>query len=249
MDANGWKILFQIVLSLFLFYNLALYLFTSNIIPILIDKSFGDKKDINSKSNTRKAIMKTWFFLLFLFSYLFSISNIKSYNQEDDFVAYAIYINSFFFVLGIILMLLFHLFPIKLAKKEYYQNIETKEPYEKKLNDLNASTVKEEDLILNEFNVALKKNYFVCELSQFIDLLRLNEPTEKIVWNPVIHTKLKDRQLFLTFLNKLFQNQMVKISRKEVCLFVNKYFEFNEIGHKKENPLNPDNIYDWIKKI
>ena len=65
MDANSLNIIYQIVLSLFLLYYLCEYLYTSNIILISIDKSFRDKTEINSKSNTRKAVMKTWFFTLF----------------------------------------------------------------------------------------------------------------------------------------------------------------------------------------
>ncbi len=38
---------------------------------------------------------------------------------------------------------------------------------------------------------------------------------------------MKDRQLLLTFLNNLFQKQLIKIDRKEVCQMVNKYFEGN----------------------
>lgn len=61
---------------------------------------------------------------------------------------------------------------------------------------------------------------------------------------------MKQRQLLLTFLNNIFQNQIKTIDTKEVCQLVNKYFEFNEVGHSiKENPLLPDNYRDWLTNI
>jgi hypothetical protein len=244
------EIIFQIILTLFFIYEAVIYFNTSKVVFIMIDKSFGDKTEIYSKSNNRIAVVKTWYFAFFVISYIFSITNIKPYNKEYFFFANEdYYINGFFFITGIILMLLFHLFPKKAIKSDYYKDLKILSPYEKILDELQASSIKGDDLISKEFHFALSKNYFFCEISQFKDLLELNEPSEKIVWKPVMHTKLKDRQLLLTFLNKIFQNQMVTIPRKEVCQFVNKYFEFNESGHfKDENPLVPDNIGTWMRK-
>ncbi|RKS93826.1 hypothetical protein BC952_1676 [Flavobacterium limicola] len=246
MDIN---LIYKIVLSMFLLYETVIYLNTSKITDVIIEKSFGDKTEINSKSINRIAVMKTWYFAFFVISYIFSITSIKSYNKEYFFFANAdYYINSFFFITGIILMLLLRLLPNKAIKNDYYKDLNIIPTYEKILNELQASSIKDDNLISKEFDFALKSNYFEIELSQFKDLLQLKEPTQKIIWKPVVKTKKKDRQMLLTFLNRLFQNQLIKIERKEVCLFVNKYFDFNEFDHDiKENPLKPDNIGAWMK--
>ncbi|MEB3801739.1 hypothetical protein INQ45_11940 [Flavobacterium columnare] len=225
-------------LALFLFLLFEVYVFFSQIIPILVDKSFGDKSEINSKLNNKKAVMKTYFFVFFVISFMIAIYMIKS---SDNLV-----LISLGFVVGCVLMFLFHYFPKKVENNNYFRNIENAIPFVKVLNELKPSSL-QADEIKNQFDYALKQNYFVCEFSQFEDLLKLNNPEGKIIWKPISHTKFKDRQLLLTFLNVLFQKQLIKIDRKEVCQFINKYFEFNESGHhKKENPLVPDNVGKWI---
>lgn len=243
------RYVYEIVLTLFFLYGTLKYLKTSKVISILIDKSFGDITELTSKSNCRKAVMKTWFFALFGISYWATVYTFRSYNREDYSYLSEGTINGIIYIIGVLFMLSFYFYPLKLAKSEYYKFQRSKSPEDVILLKLQPSFMVEENEILKEFKLASDLNYFICEISQFKDLLQLNEPIEKIVWKPIMHTKLKDRQLLLTFLNKIFQNQMVTIPRKEVCQFINKYFEFNEISHlKEENPLKPDNIATWMKK-
>ena len=246
--ADG-RYFYEIVLTLFFLYGTLKYLKTSKVISILIDKSFGDITPLTSKSNYRKAVMKTWFFAFFGISYWVTVYTFRSYNSDDYSYLSEGTINVIIGIIGLLFMLSFYFYPLKLAKREYYKFQSSKSPEDVILVKLQPSFLVEENQVLKEFKLACDLNYFICELSRFKDLLQLNEPIEKIVWKPIIHTKLKDRQLLLTFLNKIFQNQMVTIPRKEVCQFVNKYFEFNESGHfKNENPLVPDNISTWMRK-
>jgi hypothetical protein len=228
-----------LVLCIFLVFES--YLFFIRITPILIDKSFGDETENNSKLNRKKAVLSSWFFGLFLVSFGYSYWMIKSSEN--------IYLILFGFIAGLVLMFLFHYFPKKVANNNYFKNIENTTPFVKVLDELKPSSL-DADEIKKQFDYALSHSYFVCEFSQFEDLLKLNNPKEKIIWKPISdRKKMKDRQLLLTFLNNLFQKQLIKIDRKEVCQMVNKYFEFNENGHLLENPLNRDNIGDWLKKI
>jgi hypothetical protein len=230
------------LLVLYVFLVFESYLFFITIIPILVDKSFGSETDNTSKLNKKKAVMRSWFFGLFLVAFGYSFWMIKS-NENKYLILYG-------FIAGLVLMFLFHYFPKKISNNNYFKSIENTTPFVKILDELKPSLLNADE-IKKQFDSALSRNYFVCEFSQFEDLLKLNNPKKKIIWKPISHRKkMKDRQLLLTFLNNLFQKQLIKIDRKEVCQMVNKYFEFNEDGHHiKENPLKPDNISDWIKKV
>lgn len=237
MNTPSLSLIYSFVLSLFFVFES--YAYFSRIIPILIDRSFGDVTEFNSKLNRRKAVLRSWFFGSFSVACGYALYMIK-HNENK-------YLILFYFVAGIVLMFLLHYFPKKIEKNTYYKNLENSTPIAK--GDLKPSEFNIEEIKIR-FDNALKQNYFNCEFYQFEDLLKLNTPRKKIIWRPVSRKKMKDRQLLLTFLNDLFQNQFVKIERNEVCLIVNKYFDFNEEGHHiKENPLKPDNIYDWMKKI
>lgn len=239
MNTSSLYLVCSFILSIFFVFEA--YAYFIRIIPILIDKSFGDVTEFNSKLNRRKAVLRSWFFVLFSVACGGTLYMMK-HNENK-------YLILFFFVAGIVLMFLLYHFPRKIEKNTYYRNLENSVPFVKVFDDLKPSKFNVDEIKIR-FDNAKKQNYFSCEFYQFEDLLKLNTPKEKIVWRPVSQKKMKDRQLLLSFLNNLFQNQFVKIDRKEVCLVVNKYFDFNEEGHNiKENPLKPDNIYDWMKKI
>ena len=241
--------IYEIVLTLFFLYGSLKYLKTSKVIFIIIDKSLGEITELTSKSNCRKAVMKTWFYALFAFFYYMTLIAFRSYNIQDYPYLNEMTLKVIIYITGLLFMLTFYFYPLKLANSDYYNFKSSKSLNASIFDELKQSIMVDENEILKEFQLATDSNYFICEISRFKDLLELNEPLEKIVWKPVVHTKLKDRQLLLSFLNKIFQNQMVTVQRKEVCQFVNKYFEFNEIGHlKNENPLKPDNIATWMKK-
>lgn len=108
------------------------------------------------------------------------------------------------------------------------------------------------DEIKKQWELVKEKNYFAdgTTLSQFEDLLNLRKPTQKIIWKPLFQKRIKNRRLLQEFLNNnLFQDQLILnnlLTTKEMCEFVNTYFELNEEVHKEfENPLNTDNVRDW----
>ena len=93
--------------------------------------------------------------------------------------------------------------------------------------------------------------YLLGDLNQFKNVIELNEPFSKIIWKrTVLRSKLKDRQALLSFLNKLFKEQLSKIKTQEVCLLINTYFEFNEVGHDPvEKPLDIKLVNKWSRNI
>lgn len=108
------------------------------------------------------------------------------------------------------------------------------------------------DEIKKQWELVKEKNYFAdgTTFSQFEDLLNLRKPTQKIIWKPLFQKRIKNRRLLQEFLNNnLFQDQLILnnlLTTKEMCEFVNTYFELNEEVHKEfENPLNTDNVRDW----
>ena len=96
---------------------------------------------------------------------------------------------------------------------------------------------------------ALENKLFDCELSVFKTFILLEEPIEKLIWKPVADSGHKNRQLLFDYINDLFPNQILTRDRNESVTMINKYFEFNEIGHpKKEKEVYPKLIGDWMKK-
>lgn len=230
------------------FFVFEFYHYCFRIVPILIDKSYGDETENTSKLNRKKAVLRTWFIGFFLSAFGYSLLTIKSTENK--------YLILFYFIAGFILMFLFHYIPRKIENNSMYfkdivKNIENltsigKVKHELKPSTLNADERKE------QFKSALEKKYFAPEttFSQFEDLLNLQKPTEKIIWKPLFSKKKKNRRLLQEFLNNnLFQDQLILnnlLTTKEMCEFVNTYFDFNEEVHKEfENPLNTDNVRDW----
>lgn len=137
---------------------------------------------------------------------------------------------------------------IKSETKSYTQNSKEKTQFIKVLDELKPSSLNVDE-IKEQFDYALKQNYFVCELSQFEDLLKLNNPNSKIFWLAKNVNKTSNRRLILSFLNDLFEKQFDKISDSEVSNFVNKYFEFDSFKNLiKENPLDNDKVSKWRRQ-
>ncbi len=229
--------LFKLLLSLF--FLIETYFFSTQILPIVLDKSFGDTNTvINSKINRKKVVAKSWFFLLFVISFFYGIYTIKSSENK--------YVNIFGFITGLILMLLFYYIPKRVVKNKYFEVFENI-TYEKVLNELKPSSLTASE-IKEKFDFAIKNNYFDCELIDFENILNLGDPKIRIVWKPlIIRSQYKNRRLLLTFLNDLFQNQFNKRDNKNIIVqTVNRYFDFNEPNHKKENELSPNNYQKWF---
>ena len=188
------------------FFVLEFYHYFIRIVPILIDKSFGEETENNSKLNRKKAVMRTWFIGLFIIAYGYSLLTIKSTENK--------YLILFYFIAGFILMFLFRYFPKKIEKNSMYfkdivKKIENLTSIGKVKHELKPSTLNADE-IKKQFVYALEQKYFAPEttFSQFEDLLNLRKPTQKIIWKPIApKNKLKNKQLLLTFLDiNLFQN-------------------------------------------
>lgn len=100
-----------------------IYYYTTKDSFVLLKKSFKGKTGIDSKSEFDKVKIKTQLIFCFLISYLFTIKCIQSYTEGSPFFTYGRYLNVFFFILGLILMLSFHYHTKILAKINYYRNI------------------------------------------------------------------------------------------------------------------------------
>ncbi len=227
------------------FFVFEFYHYFIRIVPILIDKSFGEETENNSKLNRKKAVMRTWFIGLFIIAFVYSLLTIKSTENK--------YLILFFFIAGFILMLLFHYIPRKIENNSMYfkdivKNIENLTSIGKVKHELKPSMLDADERI-KQFDYAKAQPYFADEttFSQFEDLLDLRKPTQKIIWKPIALNTLKNKQLLLTFLDiNLFQKQLKRMSYKQVCKFVNDYFEFNENSHNKiENPLTTSVVSKW----
>lgn len=217
------------------------------ILPVGVNYVVDEKVYWNAKINPYK--IKVYFGLfavLTFFSFLSQedvIINLLRYNFAELY-------RNFIGLLGIISTLFFIETKVKSKTKSYTKNLKDEIISIEVFKELKPSTLNADD-IKKQFDFALNENYFDCEFSQFENLLKLNSPVEKIIWKPISdRKKMKKRQLLLTYLNELFQKQLIKVDRKDICKLVNIYFEFNETNHKTiENPLTPDNVGDWITKV
>lgn len=132
-----------------MFFVFEAYAYFVRIIPILIDRSFGDVTEFNSKLNRRKAVLRSWFFVLFSVACGYALYMIKQNENK--------YLILFFFATGIVLMFLFCFFPRKIEKNTYYQSLENSVPIDKTPDELKLSTITRDEKI-NE--VDRSKNNF-----------------------------------------------------------------------------------------
>ncbi|NDP21379.1 MAG: hypothetical protein GZ091_09910 [Paludibacter sp.] len=229
MNTPSLSLFYSVVLSfLFVFES---YAYFSSIIPILIDRSFGDETEFNSKLNRRKAVLRSWFFGSFSIACGYALFMIK-HNENK-------YLILFYFVIGIVLMFLLHYLPKKIENNVYYKDFDDSTPIVKVLDDLKKSKFNEDE-IRSLFDNALKYNYFNCEFYQFERLIKLEGNHKKINWLPVGRKKIPNKKLLLSFLNEIFGNQFIKIDKKVVCSFINNNFDL------KDYPMNPDNVGKWV---
>ena len=245
------QIIFACWLIIFTFSLYAIGRIIYQLRSIPADYLIDEKVNWNAKLNPYKVKIYFFFIFIFLFPlYLYKISVTPAINKVGEHQLLTTINEQVYFLLiaTIIISLSYWLleFKIKSETKSYIHSPKKETQFAKVLYELKPSLLNDDE-IKKQFDYALKQNYFDCELLQFENLLKLNEPIEKIIWKPITHVKYKDRQLLLSFLHNLFQKQLNKKDRKGICEFINKYFELNEIGHnKQENPFTTNNIEKWI---
>ena len=238
MSTNQLILVLWLMILVFSLYAIGRIFYQFRTIPMdyLIDEKFN----FDSKLNPYKIKIYCCFTIVFGLPFFFHKIFIEITSLLDSiiwFLIALIYVSISYCLLE---------FKIKSETKIYIQNPNIEHSFVKVDNQLKPSLLTADE-IKKQFDYALEQNYFNCEISQFENLLELNEPVEKIIWKPISRAKYKDRQLLLSFLHNLFQEQLNKKSRKGICEFVNKYFELNEIGHnKQENPFRSYNIEKWI---
>lgn len=195
----------------------------------------------STKFNPHKIKIYLFLFSVFLLPFFFHKSFMKTTGSWDSF--------SFLIVITQIISVAHYLLELKIKSKtkNYVQNMSETNQFVQVFNELKPSSLGTKE-IKKKFDYALTNNYFDCNFQVFEDFLNLKNPVEKIIWKPISgRKKMKHRKLLLNFVDDLFQNKLITIERKEVCQLVNKYFEFNELGHKiNENPLSTDNVNKWI---
>lgn len=145
MNTSSLSLIFSLLLSLFFVFEA--YIYFTRIIPILIDRSFGDVTEFNSKLNRRKAVLRSWFFVLSSVACSWTLYMVK-HNENK-------YLILFFFVLGIVLMFLFNYIPKNIEKNTYYQNLENSVPIDKAPDELKPSTITRDEKI-NEVDCSKK---------------------------------------------------------------------------------------------
>jgi hypothetical protein len=131
MNIYSLSLICSFVISMFFVFEA--YAYFVRIIPILIDRSFGDITEFNSKLNRRKAVLRSWFFVLFSVACGYALYMIKQNENK--------YLILFFFATGIVLMFLFCFFPRKIEKNTYYQSLENSVPIDKTPDELKSSTI------------------------------------------------------------------------------------------------------------
>ena len=108
--------LFKILLSLF--FLIKTYFFSTQIVHIVVDKSFGDINNVfNYKINHKKVVAKSWYFLFFVISFFYGIYTITSSKDE--------YVNISGLIAVLFLMISFHYIPKKIIKNNYYKKYES----------------------------------------------------------------------------------------------------------------------------
>jgi hypothetical protein len=251
MEANQIIIGCWVIIFSFSLYAIGRIAYQFKSIPY--DYLINETINWDGKLNPYKIIIYLFFIPIFLFPvYLYKTSVMSTINKDGQHqiltslreqipllvIAIFVVIASYWFLE----------FKIKSETKSFIKNLEKPTSFVKVFNQLKPSLLNADE-IKKQFDYALKQNYFVCEFSQFENLLKLNEPIEKIIWKPISgRKKMKQRQLLLTFLNDIFSKKIQTLETKEACQFVNKYFEFNEVGHQiNENPYQSDNFRDWLK--
>ena len=221
MDINSLNFIYITVLSLFLIYGVWIYYYTTKDSFVLLKKSFKDKTGIDSKSEFDKVKIKTQLIFCFLISYLFTIKCIQSHTEGSPFFTYAGYLNGFFFILGLILMLLFHYRTKILAKMNYYRNIvspnsntsilEELKPNNFQINTFqNIQATKEvfvssipkkaifksylaEDELKSEYNFRIKNGDLIVVFDDFNSFAQGKSIVNKITWlSEVNNAKVND---------------------------------------------------------
>ena len=198
MNIYSLSLICSFVLSLFFIFEA--YAYFTRIIPILIDRSFGDVTEFNSKLNRRKAVLRSWFFVLFSIACVYALYMIK-HNENK-------YLILFFFATGIVLMLLFYFFPRKIEKNTYYQSLENSVPIGKTPDELISSTITRDEKInevdrsKNSFNDRRKikelrsaRNRFILPLSISDDEIKQKYNELKNIYNLICDQKDFSRML------------------------------------------------------
>ncbi len=228
-----------LMILVFSLYAIGRILYQFRTIPA--DYLIDEKVNWNAKLNPYKVKIYKYFLPIFIFPYYLYYLAISTNNNFD-----IVFLLS---IATIIVSLSYYLleFKIKSETKSYTQNPNVEPSFVKIFNQLKPSLL-HVDEIKKQFDYALEQNYFNCELSQFENLLKLNEPIEKIIWLSKNKNKTSNRRLLLTFVNTSYEGQLDLKADPEVCTFINKYFEFHSSNIlKKENPLEPDNVSKWRK--
>lgn len=244
---------------LFLFYLFIAGRLFFIITPILSIYYFEEKIEWNEKINPEK--LKIYLILFLLASFLIWFSYQPLIKPKSLFDIWSTFIVG---TVGLAGICFFIENKIRTPSKKYLNNCSNE------INDiqLGSNVINEQNNILLEdvkkinssfafTNEEIKRKYlealenklFDCELSVFKTFILLEEPIDKIIWKPVADSGHKNRQMLFDYINDLFHNQVLTKDRNESVTMINKYFEFNEIGHpKKEKAVYSKLIGDWMKK-